>query len=121
MTWIDSRLDNPIRWALVIGGPALVIGFDRLRRARTARLAWIIRRGVAIALFVGVVIANSQTAAMLNLPLYFHLVLGYGPLLAVVALAPLFGALVLAGPVAGFLLPRVHRADRTRSKRARID
>ena len=54
-----------------------------------------------------VVVAISQTAAMLNLPLYFHLVLGYGPLVATIALAPLFAALVLAGPVAGFLLERV--------------
>ena len=60
-----------------------------------------------MALFVGVVIAISQTAAMLNLPLYFRFVLGYGPVFAVVALAPLFGALVIAGPVAGFLLERV--------------
>jgi MFS family permease len=34
------------------------------------------------------------------------MVLGYGPLFAVAALAPLFGALILAGPVAGFLLAR---------------
>ena len=107
LTWIDSSIDNPIRWAMIIGGPALVIGYDRLGRARTARPARIIRRRVGVALLVGVVIAISQTAAMLNLPLYFHVVLGYGPLLSTIALAPLFGALVLAGPVAGFLLERV--------------
>jgi len=107
LTWVDSSPTNPIRWALIIGGPALIIGFDRLGRARSARPTRVIRRRVAIALFVGVVIAISQTAAMLDLPIYFHLVLGLGPLLAIVALAPLFGALVLAGPVAGFLLERV--------------
>jgi MFS family permease len=107
LTWIDSAIDNPIRWALIIGGPALVLGYIRLSRARAVLPARIIRRRVAIALFVGVVIAISQTAAMLNLPLYFNLVLDYGPLWGTVALAPLFVALVLAGPVAGFLLERV--------------
>ena len=108
LTWVGGGLDNPIRLALIIGGPALVIGYDRLgRRAETALPGRVVQRRVAIALFVGVVIAISQTAAMLCLPLYFNLVLGYGPLLAMVALVPLFGALVVAGPVAGFLLQRV--------------
>ena len=107
LTWFNGGFDNPVRWALIIGGPAIVIGFDRLARARAAPPPGIIRRNVAIALFVGVVIAISQTAAMLDLPLYFRLVLGYGPVMATVALAPLFGALVVAGPVAGFLLERV--------------
>ena len=43
---------------------------------------------------------------MMQLPLYFHLVQRFGPVLAVIALIPLFGALVVAGPVAGFLLSR---------------
>ena len=107
LTWIGGGLDNPIRWAMIVGGPALVLFYDRLSRRRPAGPVGIIRRNVAIALFVGVVIAVSQTAAMLNLPLYFRLVLGYGPVLAVAALAPLFAALVLAGPVAGYLLSRV--------------
>jgi MFS family permease len=107
VTWINSGVDNPIRWALIIGGPALVFGYARIGRERAAQPARIIRRRVSVALFVGVVIAISQTAAMLGLPLFFNLVLGYGPLLGVLALAPLFAALVLAGPVAGFLLQRV--------------
>jgi MFS family permease len=107
LTWIDAGFANPIRWALIIGGPALVVGYDRIGHGRPGRPGRVLRRRVAIALFVGVVVAISQTAAMLNLPLYFHLVLGYGPLVATVALAPLFAALVLAGPIAGFLLERV--------------
>ena len=107
LMWVNSSIDNPIRLALIFGGPALVIGFKQLARARTATLAGAIRRRVAIALFVGVVIAISQTAAMLELPLYFRMVLGFGPLLAMVALVPLFGALIVAGPVAGILLERV--------------
>ncbi len=39
LTWIDGSLDNPIRWALIIGGPALVIGYHRLTRAGTASRA----------------------------------------------------------------------------------
>jgi MFS family permease len=107
LTWIDSGVDNPIRWALIIGGPALVIGYARIGRVRGVSPARVIRRRVAVALFVGVVVAVSQTAAMLNLPLFFHLVLGYGPLLSTIALAPLFASLLLAGPVAGYLLERV--------------
>jgi hypothetical protein len=61
---------------------------------------------VAVAVFVGIVIAIAQTAPMMQLPLYFHLVLGYGPVLAMVAVGPLFGALIVAGPVAGILLTR---------------
>jgi len=107
LTWVSGGLENPIRWALILGGPALVIGYDRRVNGRSGRPGRVLRRRVAIALFVGVVVAISQTAAMLNLPLYFHLVLGYGPLIATIALAPLFAALILAGPIAGFLLERV--------------
>ena len=62
------------------------------------------RRPVTIALFVGLVIAMAQIVPMSLLPHYF----GVGMQLRLhprdVALAPLFVALVLAGPVAGFLL-----------------
>jgi hypothetical protein len=52
------------------------------------------------------VLGIAQTAAFLQLPLYFRFVLGYGPIVAVAALAPLIIALVVAGPVAGILLGR---------------
>ncbi|HEY7828550.1 MAG TPA: MFS transporter, partial [Candidatus Limnocylindrales bacterium] len=107
VTWLGGGLDNPIRWAMILGGPAVVILYARLSKARSGALTQVVHRRVFVALFVGVVIAISQTAAMLNLPLYFRFVLGYGPVFAVVALAPLFSALVIAGPVAGFLLERV--------------
>ena len=107
LTWIGGGLDNPLRWAMIVGGLALLIGYQGLNRARKAGPARIIRRRVTVALFVGVTIAVSETAAVLNLPLYFHLVLRYEPWLAAVAIAPLAGALLLAGPVAGVLLKRV--------------
>ncbi len=109
VTWIGSGWDNPLRWGLIIGGLA-ILGLALLRERRHRGQAvvgvHIERVPVAIAIFAGVVLAVSQTAAMLQLPLYFRVVLGFGPLLATVAVAPLFASLVLAGPIAGFLLQR---------------
>ena len=103
-------LDNPVRWALIVAGVAvlgLAAGYERRRRRAHQPSVAIERRPIAIAIFVGVVIAVAQTVPMLQLPLYFQLVLRYGPFWGVVAVAPLFGALVVAGPVAGLLLARV--------------
>ena len=108
VTWLGSGFDNPVRLALIFGGLAvLVLAFLHDRRPHGEGPAVRIeRRPVAIAVFVGIVIAIAQTAPMLQLPLYFRLVQGYGPVLAMVAVAPLFASLVVAGPVAGFLLGR---------------
>lgn len=109
VTWIGGGLDNPARWGLILGGLA-VLGLALLNERRRAhgdgQPIRIERRPVAIAVFVGIVIAISQTAPMLQLPLYFHLVQGYGPVMSMVAVGPLFAALVVAGPVAGVLLTR---------------
>jgi hypothetical protein len=61
---------------------------------------------VALALFVGFVVAYAQTAALFQVPLYFQLILAYGPVLSVVATIPFMVALAAAGPVAGILLAR---------------
>ena len=108
VTWIGTGFDNPVRLALIIGGLAvLAVALLAERRGRADRFpVRIERRPVAIAVFVGIVIAIAQTAPMLQLPLYFRLVQGYGPVLSMVAVAPLFASLVVAGPVAGFLLGR---------------
>jgi MFS family permease len=109
LTWIGASWDNPLRWALVIGGIVilgLAVVHDRLRVSPLAAAIRIERRPAAVAVIVGVILGIAQTAPMMQLPLYFQLVLRYGPLLAVAALVPLFGALVLAGPAAGFLLAR---------------
>ncbi len=103
-------LDNPARWLLVFAGLAVLAvaaGYERRRRQSRLPAAEIERRPIAIAIFVGVVIAVAQTVPMLQLPLFFQLVLRYGPLWGIVAVAPLFAALVIAGPVAGLLLARV--------------
>lgn len=107
IVWLGGGWDNPVRWALIgVAVVALATAHDRRRGPATAPLR-IDRRPVGVAVFVGVVLAIAQTAPMLQLPLYFQLVLRYGPLGSVVALGPLFAALVVAGPIAGFLLARL--------------
>ena len=110
LTWIGGGLDNPFRWTLILGGLlvlSLALANDRRRRQQPSGPVRIDRRPVAIAIFVGVVLGISQTAAMMELPLYFHLVLRYGSALAMIAVGPLFAALILAGPLAGFLISRI--------------
>ena len=64
-------------------------------------------RPATVALGAGVVIAFSQSAALLQAPLFFQVVAHYGPILATLAIAPFVIALVLAGPLAGTLLGRI--------------
>ncbi len=64
-------------------------------------------RPATVALGAGVVIAFSQSAALLQAPLFFQVVAHYGPILATLAIAPFAIALVLAGPLAGTLLGRI--------------
>ena len=89
-----------------IGVLGLAIAHDRRRMESSVGEVRIDRRPVAVAIIVGVGLGIAQTAAFLQLPLFFRHVLGYGPVFAVAALAPLILALVAAGPVAGILLQR---------------
>ncbi len=99
-----------IRLAFGIAGVCfLAVGLvmeERRRRAHRAPLH-VERRLVATALFVGFIIAYAESAALLQVPLYFQLVLDYGPVWSVVATIPFIAALVVAGPIAGALLGRV--------------
>jgi MFS family permease len=106
--WFGSGWDDPVRWALIVTGSLCLgaAGIQDRRRRRALTGIRVERRPVAVAIFVGLILAIAQTAPMLQLPLYFQLVLRYGPILAIAAVGPLFAALVLAGPVAGFLLAR---------------
>jgi MFS family permease len=109
LTWVGGSWQDPLRWALIVGGLVvlgLAIAHDRWHSGGAAGRVRIDRRPAAIAVVIGVLLGIAQTAPMMQLPLYFQLVQRLGPLLAVVALAPLFGALILAGPIAGFLLSR---------------
>lgn len=107
--WLGSGLDNPLRLGLLAVGTLLVIAFfayERLRRDAHPDDVRVERRPITVALFVGLVIAVAQVVPMSQLPLYFGIALRYGFPFGMVALAPLFLGLVLAGPVAGFLLAR---------------
>ena len=107
--WLGSGLDNPIRWAIIGFGVALLVVFRiwevRRRAAHPADLQ-VDRRPVTVALFAGVVIALAQSAPMLILPQYFAIVPRFGPVFGMLAIAPLIAGLLVAGPVAGYLLAR---------------
>ncbi|HYO41907.1 MAG TPA: MFS transporter [Candidatus Limnocylindrales bacterium] len=107
--WFGAGPTDPLRVTLFVLGCVLVVAFvvvDRWRVGNRLSEVRIDRRPVTIALFVGLVIAVAQTVPMSQLPLYFGVAMRYGPVLGILALAPLFAGLVLAGPVAGFLLSR---------------
>jgi CRISPR-associated Cas5-like protein len=101
--------DNPLRPILVAAGAAiLVLGlvFERLRPHAPNIGSRVDRRAVSVALFVGFIVGYAQTAPLIQLPIYFQIALGYGPVLAVAATIPFMAALVVAGPVAGILIGR---------------
>jgi DHA2 family multidrug resistance protein-like MFS transporter len=107
--WLGGGL-NPIRIGMVGLGVLLVVAYllvERRRRAGLSDAVHVERRPVTVALFVGLIIAIAQNVPMVQLPQYFSIVLGYGPVLGMIAIAPLFAALVLAGPIAGWLLARL--------------
>ncbi len=100
---------NDTRVGLVILGGILVgtgLWIERRRRHAGRSALRIQRRPVAVALFVGFIIAYAQTAALFQVPVYFQLVLDYGAILSVVATIPFMVALAAAGPIAGILLVR---------------
>jgi hypothetical protein len=109
LIWLGGGWDNPLRLALIGGGVVVLVVFgawERRGRRGPREAVHVDRRPVTIALFVGFVIAFAQVVPMSQLPLYFGIAMGYGPVFGMVALAPLFVGLVAAGPIAGFLLVR---------------
>jgi len=64
-------------------------------------------RPVAVALAVGVVVGFAQAGPMLQLPTFFVIIQGSDPILATVAIAPFVVALLVAGPVSGYLPQRI--------------
>ena len=97
-----------VRGSSAPGSIILVLGlvFERLRPHLTDIGSRVDRRAVSVALFVGFIVGYAQTAPLVQLPIYFQIALGYGPILAVVATIPFMAALVVAGPVAGILIGR---------------
>lgn len=103
----DGTVD-PFRIAAVaVGVGILAVAALVERGAKADDSVRIERRAVAMALFVGFVIAFAQAAPMLQLPLFFQLIGGYGPVAAVVATLPFIVALVVTGPIVGILLARI--------------
>ena len=109
LLWLGSGWDNPVRLAIIALGVALLVAYRMFEARRTAAHPaelHVDRRPVTIALFAGVVIALAQSAPMVLLPQYFAIVPRFGPVVGMLAVAPLFAGLVVAGPIAGFLLAR---------------
>jgi hypothetical protein len=82
----------PHRWARAAGADVRSAGIDL--------------RPVAVALGVGVVIGFAQAGPMLQLPQFFTYIQGADPIVATIAVAPFVVALLIAGPVSGWLLQR---------------
>jgi len=107
--WFGGGWDNPLRLGVIGLGIVMLGAFYAISRRRPPKgeaPVRVDRKPVAIALFVGLVIAAAQTVPASQMPLFFSVVMAYGPLFGVVALAPLFAGLILAGPIAGVLLKR---------------
>jgi MFS family permease len=105
-----AGFDDPRRYALIAAGVVLLGGFVLWERRRLRRpgpaAPHVERRPIAVAVMVGVVIGFAQAAPLLQLPIFFQVILGYGPNLAAIATVPFMAALVIAGPVAGILISR---------------
>jgi DHA2 family multidrug resistance protein-like MFS transporter len=98
---------EPLRFAMVAAGAAAVAAALWMRtRSWSDGAPAVDLRPVATALAAGVVIGFAQAAPLLQLPVFFHLVQGASPLLAGIAIAPFVVAIIVAGPVSGFMLAR---------------
>lgn len=107
--WFGGGWDNPLRLSIIGIGVLLIGGYgvwERRKRSADELKVHVERKPVAIALFVGLVIAACQTIPASQLPMFFSVIQHFRPVLSVAALGPLFVGLILAGPIAGFLLAR---------------
>ncbi len=102
-----GRIDL-VRVAVVVGGAGVLAVAGELSRRliRGGSHAPVDVRAVSVVLAVGVVVGFAQVAPTLQLPMYFQFVEDFPPLLATAAIAPFVLALLLAGPISGFLLAR---------------
>jgi MFS family permease len=106
---LGNRVASPIRLGLIGLGLLLLAGYavwQRRRKVARPRAHNVARRPVTVAVAVGVIIGFAQAAPLFQLPLFLHAVVGYGVVVATLATAPFIVALVVAGPVAGWLLTR---------------
>jgi MFS family permease len=106
---VGNRVASPVRLGLISAGIVLLVLYavwDRRRNRTSDHARHVDRRPVTVAVAVGVVIGFAQAAPLFQLPLFLHVVLGYGVVVATIATAPFILALVVAGPIAGSLMAR---------------
>jgi MFS family permease len=106
---LGNQVASPARLGLVAVGSLMLLAYairGRRRGPEAEDPQRVERRPVTVAVAVGVIIGFAQAAPLFQLPLFLHLVVGYGAIVSSAAMAPLILALVVAGPVAGWLLAR---------------
>lgn len=92
---------------LLVGVVSLGLSFvPRVRSHDGLSVRGVDLRPVAVALAIGVVVGFAQAGPMLQLPQFFTIVQGSDPLIATIGMAPFVIALLVAGPVSGWLLQR---------------
>ncbi|HYI23670.1 MAG TPA: MFS transporter, partial [Candidatus Limnocylindrales bacterium] len=104
---INFRIDALDVLVAAVGLAAIVIATLSLRRRGFTGISRIELRPVAIVLAVGIVLGFAQIVPLIKLPQYFVVVQGLPPIVATAAIAPFVVALLIAGPVSGWLLQRV--------------
>jgi DHA2 family multidrug resistance protein-like MFS transporter len=99
---------QPARMAMIVFGIAgLALGTILERRARRRVPGTEVHaRPVTVVLAAGLFIGFAQAIPMTLLPVFFQLIFALGPIFGIVAISPIILALVVAGPIAGWLLPR---------------
>jgi DHA2 family multidrug resistance protein-like MFS transporter len=95
-------------WVLLAGGLAVVIvaTIGLRRAAQFVTGLQLDARGIAAALVVGVAVGFAQAVPLMLIPVVFQYPMGFGQLLALLAIGPFAIALFVAGPVSGALLQR---------------
>lgn len=99
---------DPIRiGTAIVGIVCMALSLvPRIRSADGLRSMGVDLRPVAVALAIGVVVGFAQAGPMLQLPQFFTIIQGTDPLVATIGMAPFVVALLVAGPVSGWLLQR---------------
>jgi hypothetical protein len=106
-----SHVDGLRAATFLVGLACVVVAVVPLAARRGAQAgspdARVDLRPVGVALAVGVVIGFAQAGPMLQLPQFFTYIQGSDPLVATIAVAPFVVALLVAGPMSGWMLQRI--------------
>jgi len=104
---INFRIDPLDALVTLLGVVSIAGAFFVLRRRPGHERQRVNLRPVTVVLAVGIVIGFAQVVPLLKLPQFFTLIQGLSPLAATAALAPFVIALLIAGPLSGWLLARI--------------